>query len=311
MLIAQDVAFDDHHFRLIEPTDFSAPAGKVSILQSSTSLARTALALIASGRMKPDEGTVRFLDTPMGEGDGAALESVASPPLRRRTAVVDSSGISAPEHHMTVRQVVSESLALRPVFAELPGDPRRRRALKSPMRAIEWLERHSMAELARQKVVALDAETRLRLLVELAFVDTAVRCAVVDSPDRYRIDGDRLLQLLEEVVEGDPARSVLAVMQQVPEDAELNISGEISFAHEAGRGLGPAFEESGDEEPDVQTGAAADDDEDLDGEPFGGAQAVNERPADEQAESDGEDLSALERMMQVRPRQQHTEEEGQ
>lgn len=320
MLIAQDVAFDDHHFRLIAPTDFNALAGTVSLLQSSTALARTALSLIASGRMKPDAGAVYFLDEPAPQpeepeedDDDAAAEPVAASSLRRRTAIVDSPGISAPEHHMTVRQVVSESLGLRPVFAGLSGEQnqlgqqgqsgqrglfgqRGRRPLKSPMRSMDWLQQQGMAELARQKVVALDAETRLRLLIELAFADTAVRCAVLDSPDRHRIDADRLLQLMEELVESDPTRSVLAVMQRVPEGAESIISGEISFAHEADSGAETtALEHVGDDESEERV-----EDEQSAEEPAAGAQPEGEPPADEPTAVETEDLSALDRMMQGR-----------
>lgn len=306
MLIAQDVAFDDHHFRLIAPTDFNALAGTVSLLQSSTALARTALSLIASGRMKPDAGAVYFLDEPAPQpeepeedDDDAAAEPVAASSLRRRTAIVDSPGISAPEHHMTVRQVVSESLGLRPVFAGLSGEQnqlgqqgqsgqrglfgqRGRRPLKSPMRSMDWLQQQGMAELARQKVVALDAETRLRLLIELAFADTAVRCAVLDSPDRHRISAERLLALLEELVDADPSRCLLAVVQRVPEGAESTISGEISIAAEADSGMNPAVAEDA-------VGAES-------AEP--GEQPLDDPTAGESAEAETEDLSDLDQLMQ-------------
>lgn len=293
MLIAQDVAFDEHHFRLIEPTDFSAPEGQLSLLQASTALSRTSLALIASGRMKPDVGEVWYQD------DAADPDQQVISPLRRRAALVDSPGITAPEHHMTVRQTVAESLALRPVYTGLPGEPGRRRTRRSPMRSRQWLQRHSVDHLATQKVAALDAGTRLRLLIELAFADPAVRCAVIDSPDRHRIDPYDLLQLLETLTDTDQPRAVLAVVAHIPEGAQAWAGGAISFAEEAGSaaaaaaepasepGEGPESEEPDDDSPGPKERKNPDAPADADDEPEESRDA-----------SPGEDLTALESMME-------------
>ncbi|WP_120003093.1 hypothetical protein [Nesterenkonia muleiensis] len=244
MLLAQKVAFDEHHFRLIGSTDFSAPDGELSLLHASTAMSRTSLALIASGRMKPDGGEVRY-----EENDDAdpGQDRRAAGLLRRRTALVDAPGITAPEHHMTVRQVVSESLALRPMTAQTPGRPGSRRRLRAQVRSMDWLESHGLNQLARQKVVALEAETRLRLLIELAFADPAVRCAVVDSPDRHRIASHELLRLLKSLTGADRQRAILAVLGRVPEGAEA-LAGTISFANEAGGRPGAADEPADDDE---------------------------------------------------------------
>ena len=286
MLLAHNVAFDEHHYRLIEPTDFSAPEGQLALLHSSTALARTALALIASGRMQPDAGNVWYEDA----GDP---EQSAATGLRRRTALVDSPGITAPEHHMTVRQVVSEALALRPVSAETAGAPGRRRARRPPLRSLDWLARHQMDHLAKEKLVALDAESRLRLLIELAFADPAIRCAVVDSPDRHRIAADDLLCILDSLADADQPRAILAVVAHVPQEEAGWAPSVISFADEAGSGTLTArlFDEQAERIPEPADPA------DEGRQPHEAAE-MQESAETEEVPEGSDDLSALGSMME-------------
>ncbi|GAA1171599.1 hypothetical protein [Nesterenkonia xinjiangensis] len=197
MLRLQDVAFDGHRGRILDPTSFSAADGALSGLQASTSLARTSLALISSGRMVPDQGTVLLDD----------VEDLRA--LRHRTALVDSPGITAPEHHMTVKNVVSESLALRPLRSRVGREARR-----IGVRA--WLAEHEAEDIAGDRIDTLEPLRRLGLLIELAFSDPAVRFAVVDSPDRHDVDIDELADFLSDRCDFDSGRSLLALLETPP-----------------------------------------------------------------------------------------------
>lgn len=70
--------------------------------------------------------------------------------LRRSTALVDSPGITSPEHHMSVRDLVAESLGL------IPGGPGKR----IPP-AAAWISEQDADDIADSPAVALPAALRL------------------------------------------------------------------------------------------------------------------------------------------------------
>lgn len=225
MLRLQDVAFDGHRGQICEQTSFSLDDGAFTALQASTSLARTALALIASGRMKPDHGTVLI--------DG--VEDLRA--LRRRTALVDSPGITAPEHHMTVKDVVSESLGLRPLRSRAGGKARR-------VGARAWLADHDAGDLAGERIDTLEPLRRLGLLIELAFSDPSVRLAVIDSPDRHDVDLEQLADFLADRCAADAGRGVLALLETAPSREDIP----CGFAGRHGAPALPAEEHPGADE---------------------------------------------------------------
>ncbi|WP_139827785.1 hypothetical protein [Nesterenkonia sp. PF2B19] len=241
MLELHDVAFDGHHGRLVEPTSFSVPDGGLAVLQAPTAMMRTALALIASGRMAPDAGEVRI--------DGVAELR----PLRLRTALVDAPTITAPEHHMTVKNVVSEFLALRPLRSRVGKNARR-----IGVRA--WLAEHDAEDLAGARIDTLEPLERVGLLLELAFSDPQVRFAVVDSPDRHEVDRDQLLDFLEDRCSVDHDRAVLAVLEEAParEDIPCGFAGhhEGPFVLSAEHAEDPEAEAAGVTDAAGETAAA-------------------------------------------------------
>lgn len=190
MLELEDVGFRGHRAPLLESVSATVSEGSLHEITAPTGDARTALALICSGRARPDTGTVLI----RGASDTARL--------RRSTALIDSPGITAPEHHMRTRDLISESLGLIP----------RRRGVRIPS-ASRWISEHEAADIADQPLEALPSDLRLWLMTELTFTDPQVELAVMDSPDRHDISGEELSETLEQVAEPD-GRTVLAIVAQ-------------------------------------------------------------------------------------------------
>lgn len=187
MLELVETEVKDHHGVLFSGVSLELGIAELGSVVVPSHWGRSALGLVAAGRMRPDIGQVLF--------EGA--DSTAG--LRRASALVDAPGLTAPEHHMTVRGLTAETLGLQP----------RPRVRKRP-RAAEWLEQHDAADLAAEPVEALDPQVRLWLLIELAFADPAVRLAVVESPDRHGLPADELAETLRWAA--GEGRSVLAIL---------------------------------------------------------------------------------------------------
>lgn len=120
----------------------------------------TVLGLIASGRMRPDTGSV----TIDGAIDGSAL--------RRRVALIDAPDVSEPAPNVTVFGVVAEEL----MFAGKPSSPRA---------VLDWLTSHDVRELSRIPIADIAPAERVRLLLELAVLRPNVDGVVLVSPDRH------------------------------------------------------------------------------------------------------------------------------
>lgn len=190
MLELEDVGFHGHHAPLVENCSIAVSEGSLSEISAPTGDARTALALICSGRLTPETGRALI----HGSADIARL--------RRSTALIDAPGITAPEHHMRARDLISESLGLIP----------RRRGIRIPATA-QWIAEQEVADIADRPVDSLPSELRLWMMVELAFADPKVELVVLDSPDRHDISAEGLSETLELIAEPS-GRTVLAILAQ-------------------------------------------------------------------------------------------------
>ena len=149
------------------PKDSALPETTLEFASDAVTFARaeterrpTVLGLIASGRMRPDAGTVT-LD---GHTDYAGL--------RRQVALVDALGVSEPAADVRVEEVVAEEL----MFA---GHLGRRRTVR------RVLAEFGLADQARANMGDLAPDDRIRLLTELAVLRDGVLGLVLTSPDRH------------------------------------------------------------------------------------------------------------------------------
>ncbi|WP_166850761.1 hypothetical protein [Isoptericola sp. BMS4] len=148
----------------LEPMDLDLSTGECVLVAAEPGHGHTALALVATGRLRPFAGTVELV-----EGHRATRSSRA---LRAVTAVVDVPGVNEPEEALTVADVVAEGLALA-----------RRRSL--PPDVSRWLADQDLADERRRRVDQLPGVLRTSLLAELAAADRDVRFVVLTVPDRH------------------------------------------------------------------------------------------------------------------------------
>ena len=125
---------------------------------------RTALALLLSGRMKPCDGRVSW--------DGSDRLKAR----RLASALVDSPGVNEPEQHLSVRDLVTEDLALIP------------RRYRGALVDGPWLKVNSFEDIADLWTEQLNPSRRLELLTALALANPHTDLLVVDSPDRHSPD---------------------------------------------------------------------------------------------------------------------------
>ena len=154
-------------------TSVQFTSGRARLVIAETEQRPTVLGLIASGRMRPDTGSV-VID---GETDAAAL--------RLRVALIDSPDVSEPAPNVTVAGIVAEEL----MFAG-------RRS--NPVAALRWLEESGARELARVPLADVAPAVRLRLLLELATLRGGVEGLVLVSPDRHGGDPHEWWRLAQE-----------------------------------------------------------------------------------------------------------------
>jgi hypothetical protein len=144
----------------LPPTSLEFESGAATLARAETERRPTVLGLIASGRMRPDAGTVTLDDRTDYAG------------LRRNIALIDALGVSEPAADLTVAEVVSEEL----MFAGRLGT---RRAVAVV------LDELGLADEARANLADLAPASRVRLLTELAVLRDDVRGLVLTSPDRH------------------------------------------------------------------------------------------------------------------------------
>lgn len=202
MLCTVQIHLQGRHHTLLPATTFEAARGDLLLVAATGQDRRTALALALTGRMKPSGGSVQ-LD---GRADMKAL--------RRRSAVVDSPAVNAPERHLTVRSLAAEDLVLVP------------HKFRGRTRPAAWLAARGYAGTTGKWVEELGSTELLKLQLELALANPEVQVLVADSPDRHSTDPDTWLPLLASAAAGQLGREagrgpvLVAVVAGIPEGWE-------------------------------------------------------------------------------------------
>lgn len=180
---------------LLPTTSLRVLRGELVLVAGIRQDQRTALALALSGRMKPSAGRL--------EWDGSARINN----VRQASAVVDSPGVNEPEQHLSVRDLVTEDLALVP------------RRHRGPLQSNPWLKANGFEDIAGLWTEQLPAARRLQLLTALALANPLTDLLVVDSPDRHGAGPADWLPRLEELAydAGRPL-AVVATVSSVPAD---------------------------------------------------------------------------------------------
>ncbi|GAA4489818.1 hypothetical protein [Microbacterium panaciterrae] len=182
-------------------TSLEIETGHARFVLAETELRPTVLGLIATGRMRPNSGTVTI--------DGARNAGE----LRRRTALVDAPEVSDPHPGVTLAGVVGEEL----MFAGLPA---------SPLHARRWLEQIGFAELASRPIGTIKPSVRVRVMAELAVLRDDVEGFVLVSPDRHGGRPEGWWRIATEFAERGFAVLVIvggsaaAVIERLPEALE-------------------------------------------------------------------------------------------
>ncbi len=194
MLCVQQLSLTGRRDDLLPPTSLEAARGDLLLVEGVRQDQRTALALALSGRMKPSAGTVSW--------DGNARIKV----LRQASSVVDSPRVNEPEQHLSVRDLVTEDLALVP--------RRHRRAARST----PWLRLNNFEDIAGLWTEQLPAARRTGLLTALALANPDTDLLVVDSPDRHSGDTADWLPRLQALAHdaGRPL-AVVATVTRLPD----------------------------------------------------------------------------------------------
>ncbi|MBO3087302.1 hypothetical protein [Cellulomonas dongxiuzhuiae] len=139
--------------------------GECVLVAGEPGQGHTALALVATGRLAPYEGSVVLT-----AADGTA--STARDVLRRLSGVVDLPGISEPDDTLTVATVVAEELSLA-----------RAGSRRSHVR--RWLADHELARFRDVRMDDLPGPVRTALLTSLTAERPGVRFLVISLPDRH------------------------------------------------------------------------------------------------------------------------------
>ncbi|NYD53991.1 hypothetical protein [Microbacterium pseudoresistens] len=202
MRVVVDAVSKGRRGEALGQTSLTFESGHARFVRTETEQRPAVLGLIASGRMRPDTGTVTI------DGDASPKE------LRRRVALVDAPDVNDPPPNVTVTGVVGEEL----MFAGLPA---------TPVHARRWLKQTGFPDVAAQPISTVDPHVRVRILCELAALREGVEGIVLVSPDRHgggpegwwRIAAElaeRGLALL--VIIGSAAAEVIARMPETAAD---------------------------------------------------------------------------------------------
>jgi len=193
LLSVQQLSVNGRRDPLLPATSLHAARGGLVLVAGARQEQRTALALTLSGRMKPSGGSV--------EWDGSAKINH----LRTVSAVVDSPGVNEPEQHLSVRDLVTEDLALVP------------RCYRGALLSAPWLKVNRFEDIAGLWAEQLDASRRIKLLTALALANPNTDLLVVDSPDRHSGSPADWLPQLEQLA-NDAGRplAVVATVSRLP-----------------------------------------------------------------------------------------------
>lgn len=220
-VVLDGVAKGPRHAAL-PPTSASFQTGQAALARAETEQRPTVLGLIASGRMRPDTGTVTI--------DGATDYSA----MRRRIALVDAPDVSEPAADVSVAGIVAEEL----MFAGRASHPR------AVGRKLAELD---AASYARWSIGTLPPTLRIRLLAELALMRKGVEALVIVSPDRHGGDPVEWWRFARElagrgiavlVIAGDASAAAIAansLVSRLDETAPLTSGGVRTFDEDPGR----------------------------------------------------------------------------
>ncbi|SDR98272.1 hypothetical protein [Microterricola viridarii] len=160
MLVTLDMVSKGRDAAALPPLSARYRTGSATLVAAETERRPAVLALIASGRMRPDAGVVRI--------DGA----VDNAQLRRRVAVIDAPEVNDPVGEVTLSAVVAEEL----MFAGRPSHPLATSRMLATLQAAEW---------GRQAIADVPPQTRIHVLTELAVLRAGVQGLVLTAPDRH------------------------------------------------------------------------------------------------------------------------------
>ena len=193
MLSAHQLHAKGRRDPLLPPTTLAVARGELLLVTGERQDQRTALALLLSGRMKPTGGELGWDN------------SRRTKQLRLAAALVDSPGVNEPEEHLSVRDLVTEDLALIP------------RRYRGALLSGPWLKVNRFEDIAALWTEQLEPGRRLELLTALALANPRTDLLVVDSPDRHSADLDTWLPRLQELA-SDAGRplAVVAAVSAVP-----------------------------------------------------------------------------------------------
>ncbi|XAS68488.1 ABC transporter ATP-binding protein [Micrococcaceae bacterium Sec5.7] len=195
MLSVQQLHVNGRQDDLLPPTSLQAKRGELLLVSGDRQDRRTALALTLSGRMKPTDGLISW--------DGKARIK----PLRLASAIVDSPGVNEPEQHLSVRDLVTEDLALIP------------RRYRGALLSKPWLKVNRFEDIADLWAEQLPPERRIELLTALALANPHTDLLVVDSPDRHGADVANWLPRLERLAyDGGRPLAVVATVTALPDN---------------------------------------------------------------------------------------------
>lgn len=193
MLSAQQLHVRGRRDPLLPDTSLHVQRGELVLVSGERQDQRTALALVLSGRMKPTGGSISW------DGNGGTRR------VRMASALVDAPGVNEPERHLSVRDLVTEDLALIP------------RRYRGALLSNPWLKVNSFEDIADLWIEQLDPLRRLELLTALALANPHTDLLVVDSPDRHTADTANWLPRLEQLA-SDAGRplAVVATVAALP-----------------------------------------------------------------------------------------------
>jgi len=160
LISVEGVEVAGSHTPLLLPTSLEAASGEVTLVAGDPGYGHVALALVLGGRLLPTGGRV-------------ALDGDEDPATRQRQlALVDVTGVSAPEDGIPVRAVLAEELALA-------GQAARRADVDA------FLQEHDAGELARRRWEELPADLRTAWLAGIAGRRHGVTALLLANPDRF------------------------------------------------------------------------------------------------------------------------------
>jgi len=180
---------------LLPPTSLQVERGELLLIAGERQDQRTALALTLSARMKSSGGRIVWDGSPKTHS------------LRLASALVDSPGVNEPEQHLSVRDLVTEDLALIP------------RRYRGALLSKPWLKVNSFEDIADLWTEQLPPDRRMELLTALALANPQTDLLVVDSPDRHSSHSSDWLPRLERLAYdgGRPLAVVVTVSALPPE----------------------------------------------------------------------------------------------